>query len=204
VTSATDNSSLSTILARTNKNNAVELLEFSPYVPRRTKSTGSGAEEQSAEDSADVAYNNSSSIINIEPSAVSQPDFELMTKAVNAACAMLKELGQRNEEITSTAESAVASLKTQLAVERDRSSKLQKELDAVKSEKERLANENQSRIKQLETLNATLTDNLEQMIRELDSTKPWLEYLGSQIHIELQGAVSDAERILSNPFSLPN
>ncbi len=141
---------------------------------------------------------------NLEGGVVGQVDFELMTKAVNAACAMLKDLGKRNEELTSTAEGAIASLKTQLAVEKDRSNKLQKELDAVKAEKERTANEVQSRIRQLEALNLSLTEKLEEATRELETARPWLEYLSSQIHSELQAAISQAERVISTPVSLVN
>ncbi len=200
MTSVTDRSSITSILDRAQRDHALDILDFSDYLPRRAKDGGDSEEESSTKEA-----NLDAPLVGSFPvGAVSQLDFELMTKAVNAACAMLKELGQRNEEIASTAESTIASLKTQLAVEKDRSSKLQRELDAARADKDRLANESQSRIKQLEGLNATLTEKLEEVTRELESAKPWLEYLSSQIHSELQLAVSQAERILSTPVSLPN
>ena len=91
-----------------------------------------------------------------------------MSKVVNAACAMLKDLGKRNEETTSLAEGTIASLKTQLAVEKDRSNKLQRELDAARADKDRLAEESQTRIKQLESANASSTEKLEEATRELN------------------------------------
>jgi chromosome segregation ATPase len=209
MTSATDRPSITSILDLARQDQAIELLDFSNYVPRRARSEGvdAAALNDRTSEVNDLTKNadlNQSLAEDSQGSAVNQPDFELMTKAVNAACAMLKDLGKRNEELTSSAEGTISSIKTQLAVEKDRSNKLQRELDAAKADKERLADESHSRIKQLESLNANLTEKLEEARRELESARPWLEYLSSQIHTELQAALSPAERVMSAPAFLPS
>jgi chromosome segregation ATPase len=212
MTSASDRpsiTSLTSILDNAQKDRVTELLDFTNYVPRRARSEGG---DDAAANDKTLSVKDSTKTVDVNPSltedlkdgAVSEPDFELMTKAVNAACAMLKHLGKRNEELSSSAEGTIAALKTQLAVEKDRSNKLQRELDAARADKDRLADESQTRIKQLESLNASLTEKLEEATRELESARPWLEYLSSQIHTELQAAISQAERVISTPSPLAN
>lgn len=222
MSSATDRPSITSLLDRA-ESNKKEFKDFLQFVPRRAASEES---DDAIIISKRTKYDKSNDAVAIDPSqgiehptqdlkvnsslsedlqgsAVNQLDFELMTKAVNAACAMLKDLGKRNEELTSSAEGSITSLKTQLAVEKDRSNKLQREWDAAKADKDRIADESQARIKQLESLNASLTERLEEATRELESARPWLEYLSSQIHTELQAAISQAERVISTPISLP-
>jgi chromosome segregation ATPase len=208
MTSATDRASITSLLDRAEKDKKSEIMNFSQYIPRRARSeTNNDAaatdKSEGVEESAKIVVLNPSVDKDLDGSAVHQLDFELMTKVVNAACAMLKDLGKRNEETTSLAEGTIASLKTQLAVEKDRSNKLQRELDAARADKDRLAEESQTRIKQLESANASSTEKLEEATRELESVRPWLEYLSSQIQTELQEAISQAERIISVPVSLP-
>jgi chromosome segregation ATPase len=208
MTSATDRASITTLLDRAERDKKSEIMNFSQYIPRRAKSEANHDavvtdHSDGVEDSAKIVLFNPSSDKDLDQSAAHQLDFELMTKVINAACAMLKDLGKRNEEITTSAEGAIASLKAQLAVEKDRSNKLQTELETARADKDRLAEESQARIKQLELENASSTEKLEEATRELASVRPWLEYLNSQIQSELQEAISQAERIISNPVSLP-
>ena len=73
----------------------------------------------------------------------------------------------------------------------------------ARADKDRLAEESQTRVKHLESVNASTTEKLEEATRELESVRPWVEYLSSQIQTELQEAISQAERIISVPVSLP-
>ncbi len=209
MSSATDRASITSLLDRAERDKKSEIMNFSQYIPRRARSETSNdavatGVSDSVEESAKIVAFNPSSDKSLEGSTAQELNFELMTKVVSSACAMLKDLGTRNEEITSSAETAIASLKTELVFEKDRAKELLKDLDAARSDKDRLAEESQTRIKQLESLNVDLAAKLEEATRELESARPWLEYLSSQIHSELQEAVSHAERIISTPFSLPN
>jgi hypothetical protein len=126
MTSATDRASITSLLDRAERDKKSEIMNFSQYIPRRAKSEASNDavatdNSEGVDDSAKIVVFNPPLDKESDDNAARQLDFESMTKVVNAACAMLNDLGKRNDEITSSAEGTIASLKTQLAVEKDRS-----------------------------------------------------------------------------------
>lgn len=120
-----------------------------------------------------------------------------IAEAVTRASHVMNELLERNKKIQSEAEAAIAGVKDEARSHRERANRLETQLDAVKSERQRIIHDGERRVRSLTEETDELKDRLEKAAAELLHSEQWLEYLNTRIKSQLDDVFTRTEEFWS-------
>lgn len=138
----------------------------------------------------------------IAQQSISDSAYGLLVTSIERSTVAMKELIRQHSELKSEAAEKIASLQDQLSEEKQRSDALALEIEALRRDNARLAEELTQKNRDFESLVHSMNSmraSFEETTADLVEKTEWLDHIGSRITSDLNLAVSEAERVLKDP-----
>jgi chromosome segregation ATPase len=125
-------------------------------------------------------------------------DYLDVSDTIQKATRTIEELVKRNQALRADADAAVSHLRKELSAEREHSGKLEKDVGSLQLKHSNASEAYERRLFGLESEKRDLADRLQKVEESLDLANQWLEFLSSNVRMQLSDAVKKSDQLFKD------